>query len=268
MPTGFDLASGEFSEDFTGAIVDLVFTPGEFGVQSVVTIERDTPITGRDGTLYNEKTIYVKIPDGWQVEGDTIVHPDTTKKITKKAQWGAWVESAISGDPSPKDAILAAGGGAYCTKGWAGHRFHFMTVGQNPYTMPVDADSLGWMTKKVEAGDGWCEREGVRATGIQIGDTFHGVGKGYIAPVEYLGTKDAPVSGEVGASAPAGFDISALPDDVVDTWRPLAETMDDKEFMQAVMSGGLLSADKLGAAYGPTTAALGNGELATALRPF
>lgn len=242
MPTGFEMDSGIFTEDFTGEIADLVFTPGEYGTQAVVTVALDNPITKRDGTLMNDKTLYLRTGDGWGVDGQgNLTHEDPTKKITARSQWGSFANRVIEIAPEAKDKILAAGGGTYSPLGWTGLRFHFMTEG---------------------AGEKYS------FTDRQTGEVKSGEKKGVIMPVEYLGTKDAPVSGQVGASAPAGFDLSALPDDVIDTWRPLAETMEDKEFMQAVMSGGLLSADKLGAAYGPTTAALGNGDLAAALRPF
>ncbi len=85
-------------------------------------------------------------------------------------------------------------------------------------------------------------------------------------PVEYLGTKDAPQTGQVGATAPASFSVEQLPGDVIEAWSALAEAgSDNGAFQAAVLKSGLLSPDKLGDVYGPATKALGDGSLREAL---
>lgn len=240
MPQGFEMDSGIFTEDFTGEIADVVFTPGEFGTQAVVTVALDEPITKRDGTLMNDKVIYLRTGDGWgTADGVSLTHDDPTKKITARSQWGAFANRVVELSPDARDAILTAGGGVYSTLGWKGLRFHFMTEG---------------------AGEKYS------FTDRTTGEVKSGERKGVIMPVEYLGTSAAPLAGQVGATAPVGFSVAILPDTVIEAWTPLAESTEDNgAFMKAVMGSGLYTKDKLGDAYGPVTKALGDGELRVAL---
>ncbi len=242
MPSGFEVDSGLFTEDYTGSIADLTFTPGEYGTQAVITVTLDHPVTRNDGTLKNDATIYLSTGEGWSTtDGTDLVHSDPAKKITQRGKWGAWATRAAElGADAP---ILAAGGGVYSSKGWAGLRFHFETEG---------------------AGEKYSFTD--KATG----EKKSGEKKGVVMPVEFLGTVDAPVTGQVGATAPAAFSIASLPDDIIEAWGPLAEsTVDNAAFVKVVLASGLLTDDKLGAEVkGLATKALGDGSLREALSPL
>jgi hypothetical protein len=106
----------------------------------------------------------------------------------------------------------------------------------------------------------------------ESGEEKSGKTKGFVMPVEYLGTADAPLSGSVGASTngSAPFSIVNLPDAVIETWGPLAEASSDNgAFQSSVLKSGLLTKDALAPAdYNAVTAALGDGSLREALSPL
>lgn len=237
---GWDLAPAGFTDDYTGTIADLVFQPGEYGPQALVTVDLDEPFTAADGTLQNARTIYLRIQKGFNVAPDgTLLHEsgDLDKKMKSDgSQWVKFAERVIELEPSLRDKLT---GGVTSTDGWVGgYRFHFMTEGAGKdYKFKDD--------------------KGVEQSGKS---------KGQVMPVEYLGTTDAPVAGTVGASTSNGaFSLSTLPDATIEALMALAES---DTFASDVLKGGLLDRKALGEAYGPTTAALGNGELQQALRAF
>jgi hypothetical protein len=242
MPSGFALDPGGFTEDFTGEIADLVFQPGQFGTQAIVTVALDEPITKNDGTLLNDKTLYISVGAGWNTtDGTTLVHDsgDDSKKMRADSKWGKFTERIV--ELGAADQIVKAGGGVYNTAGWKGLRFHFMTEGAgNPYKF----------SDKV------------------TGEVKEGKTKGQAMPVEFLGTKDAPQAGSVGASTSPGFSLTDLPDEVIEAWAPIADSSANGDFMKAVMASPLFTKDALGESYGAVTKALGDGSLQSALSNF
>jgi hypothetical protein len=195
----FDIPSGEFVEDFTGTISDVAFVDGQYGTQVLVTIGLDEPIAKTDGTLMNDKTLYLRVPKAWTAQEftlekivDGVIDPDA--KITRKSQWGDFVgRLGELGAP-----LREKGTHLYSATEWssAGYRCRFETVG---------------------AGKPW-----------KMDDGSSGLTKGYTAPTEYLGAK----SGSNG-KAPKAFDLAALalPDATYEALNTLAQQSSADEFM-------------------------------------
>jgi hypothetical protein len=244
---GWDLAPAGFTDDYTGTLADLVFQPGEFGPQAIVTVGLDEPFTRDDGTLANERTIYLRIQRGFDVAPDgTLIHESGDKDKKMKSDGSQWVKFAERVSELVPDVRSKVPGGITDSRGWgeAGLRFHFMTEG---------------------AGAAYKFKD-------ESGEEKSGKTKGFVMPVEYLGTKDQPLSGSVGASTngSAPFSIVSLPDAVIEAWGPLAEASSDNgAFQSSVLKSGLLTKDALAPAdYNAVTAALGDGSLREALSPL
>lgn len=182
MPNWF---AGEDSNDFTGMVTALECVEGKFGPQAVLTVQLDTPITKNDGTLMNEKPIYYGLPQGWVEKDGRLMSPsgDPDKMLPKDNKFQRAIAAAGETSPSARAYLTRDNLSPYHLAAWTGARFHFMTIG---------------------AGDSYTMED--RETGEKVS----GKTKGFPAPTEWLGTKDNPIGGSVGATVSSSVDAASV----------------------------------------------------------
>jgi hypothetical protein len=189
-----DSTGGDYSDEYTGTITSVEFKIGQFGdLEAEVYTTYDEPRAKNDGTLSIGRPEFIKIAgrdQGWTTDGQTFTHPDG-KKPRANSAWGKFVTR-----------LQELGATSI-----VGNRVKWDREGEGaPYDMPVEDDSITWMTKKVRAGEGWVEKGGKGGPRSdddpQIGDHFHGKAAGKMIPVELLGSS--------GASNGHAFDLGPL----------------------------------------------------------
>lgn len=229
--------------DFSGTVIEAMFTASEEynRVQLTLTVKRDEPYTREDGTIATESPVWFGVGDTqtWTIvdQGARILHKsgDADKAPSGNSAYGKLILRAVD-DFKLRDAFKASGYQPTEAKVWIGHRFHFMTEGAGK-------------AYKFKGRDG---------------EMVEGTSKGATMPVEYLGTKDAPVSGTVGAAVEdAAFDPASLglSTDIMGKLEAAAQEATSKdEFLNAAFGLDIdMSNDKV-------TDALGSGKLYEALK--
>lgn len=188
MPNWFE-GEAQAGSDYSGTVSSCEFVEGKFGKQAVLTTTLDSPITKNDGTLLLEMPAYYGLPDGWNFQGGRLVHNsgDLEKLLPASNKFQKVIKAAADCDQAAVAYLTRDGMNPYMEAAWTGARFHFMTV---------------------EAGQDYNVKD--RDTGEQkTGKT-----KGFPAPVEWLGTKDAPLSGDVGAPVASSVDAAGVLADI------------------------------------------------------
>lgn len=215
MPNWFE-GEAQAGSDYSGTVSSLEFVNGKFGAQAVLTTTLDEPITKNDGTLLLEMPAYYGLPDGWEFMGGKLIHKsgDLDKVLPASNKFQKVVAAAGNTDRAAVAYLTRDGLNPYMEEAWVGARFHFMTIeaGQD-YNIPA--------------------RDGEAA---KAGKT-----KGFPAPVEWLGTKDAPLSGSVGAPVNSAVDAASvlaevgLSDEAFDELEKLAANASEADFLSNAM---------------------------------
>jgi hypothetical protein len=226
----FDFQEFDNTTDLEGApsVTFLINNFGDF--EAKVVVQLSDPIPKNDGTLKTEHSISYGVgknmvsPDGRVLVG---VDGDVDAKVNGNTAWAKFCKRMV--ELVGKDALIAAGASAYTTDGWDQFVMHWTTehAGEK-YTMTATADSIGWMQKRIDNGEGTAKQDGREVDTIMDGDSFTGKKAGKDMP-DALVASHASSNGK----APKAFDLAALalPDATYEALNTLAQQSSADEFM-------------------------------------
>lgn len=183
MPNWFEGAEQEGS-DYSGTI-SVEFRDGDYRRQAVVTTILDDPITKKDGTLRMDLPSFYKLPESWAIKDGRIIHDsgDLDKVLPKTNQWQQFVAAAGACGGAAMAYLTRDGLNPYTEQAWEGARFHLHQLpGKKFESFTNDKGEV------VPAGES----------------------RGIIVPTEWLGTKDAPIGGSVGATVSSSVDAATV----------------------------------------------------------